>query len=127
LVEQVLPVVLLVCREATKEATQEDLPMNDLVPSEFYVGQNYPNPFKEKTTIKYCVPYKTKVTITIFDSSGSVVERPLAKEQDAGTYEIEFNARASRSGESRSLPKGVYLCEIKAGSYTATKKMALLR
>ena len=101
--------------------------MSDFVPSEFFVGQNYPNPFKEKTTIKYCLPYKTKVTITIFDSSGSVVESSPAREQDAGTYEIEFNACASRSGEKRSLPKGTYLCEIKTGSYTATKKMALLR
>ncbi|MCW8823070.1 MAG: hypothetical protein OQK63_03230, partial [Ignavibacteriaceae bacterium] len=40
----------------------------ELEPSEFSVGQNYPNPFKEKTVIKYCVAYKTRVQITIYNS-----------------------------------------------------------
>ena len=39
----------------------------ELEPSEFSVGQNYPNPFKEKTVIKYCVAYKTRVQITVYE------------------------------------------------------------
>jgi hypothetical protein len=101
--------------------------MNDLVPSEFYVGQNYPNPFKEKTTIKYCVPYKTEVTITISDSNGNVIERALKQEHDAGTYKIDVDAHVGHSGEYRELPKGIYFCHITAGSYSATKKMILIR
>lgn len=101
--------------------------MNDLVPSEFYVGQNYPNPFKERTIIKYCVPRTSEVTITIFDSGGTVVERILHTKQEPGTYEIEFNARVAHSGESRPLPKGIYFCQISAGASSTTKKMILIR
>jgi Secretion system C-terminal sorting domain len=100
---------------------------NDLVPSEFFVGQNYPNPFKEKTSIKYCLPSRMDVTITITDSNGKIIEQSSDKAQDPGTYEVEFNATSNRSGERRSLPKGIYFCQVKAGNYSATKKMALLR
>ena len=40
--------------------------MVDLTPSEFYLSQNYPNPFSDKTTIKFCVAYKGKVKLEIF-------------------------------------------------------------
>ncbi len=49
--------------------------MNELVPSEFYLSQNYPNPFNEKTTIKYCVAYKTRVKLTVCSPEGKEIER----------------------------------------------------
>ncbi len=49
--------------------------MKELVPSEFYLGQNYPNPFKEKTVIKYCVAYKTRVVLTVYNSDDDVIEK----------------------------------------------------
>ena len=64
--------------------------MNDLVPSEFYLSQNYPNPFREKTTIKFCVAYKTKVKLEVFNSEGKLIKKLLDEEKEAGTYEIEF-------------------------------------
>ncbi|MEJ2618408.1 MAG: hypothetical protein P8Z35_25860, partial [Ignavibacteriaceae bacterium] len=64
--------------------------MNNLVPVEFYLGQNYPNPFKEKTTIKYCVAYKTRIKITVFNSKGEIIERLVDEEKEAGTYKLEF-------------------------------------
>lgn len=42
--------------------------MKDLVPDEYYLSQNYPEPFKEKTTIKYCLPENVKVKLELFDS-----------------------------------------------------------
>ena len=65
--------------------------MNELVPSEFYLSQNYPNPFKEKTTIKYCVAYKTRVKLTLCNSEEKRLERLVDEEKQPGTYEIEFS------------------------------------
>lgn len=48
--------------------------MNDLVPTEFFLGQNFPNPFSDKTKIKYCVAYKTKVKLTVLDSEGEIIK-----------------------------------------------------
>ncbi len=108
--------------------------VNELVPSEFYMGQNYPNPFRDKTTIKYCLAYRTKVVITIFNSAGELIEKLVDEEKKAGTYDVEFSVNSSQSGcpssgdsEKQNLAEGVYYYKIKAGSYTAIKQMVLLK
>ena len=70
--------------------------MNDLAPTEFYLGQNYPNPFKDKTIIKYCVAYKTKVKITVFDSQGEMIEK-LVDEEQSETIPLKFRNEHSLS------------------------------
>ena len=95
--------------------------MNDLVPTEFYLFQNYPNPFKEKTTIKYCVAYKTRVKITVFNPSGEMIEKLVDEIKEPGTYKVEFNLAIS----SMQLGKGNYLCRLEAGNYTGNKYMIL--
>jgi hypothetical protein len=129
---------------------------DEMIPLKFHLSQNYPNPFKEKTIIKYCIAYKAEVTITIFNSKGEVIERLLKEKQEAGTYEIEFDAGICHSGLSpqsddespnlsadrQGLPEGTYFYQLKvnipetrlpadeAGSglaFIETKKMILLR
>ena len=102
--------------------------MNNLVPEEFYLGQNYPNPFKEKTTIKYCVAYKTNIKITVFNSKGEIIERLVDEEKEAGTYKLEFPSAEcyqpnDESGEQ--LENGNYLYRLEAGNYTIDKQMKL--
>ncbi|OGU77339.1 MAG: hypothetical protein A2V93_11885 [Ignavibacteria bacterium RBG_16_34_14] len=97
--------------------------MNNLVPSEFYLGQNYPNPFKEKTTIKYCVAYKTKVQITVYNSEGKEIEKLVDEEKNPGTYEVEFQSAVG----SRQLAKGNYFYRLEAGSYSSEKKMQIIK
>jgi len=92
---------------------------NELEPSEFYLSPNYPNPFKEKTVIKYCVAYKTKVQITVYDSEGKEIEKLVNEVKNPGTYELEFNATA--------LPSGAYSYQLKASDYVETKKMILIK
>ena len=92
--------------------------MNELVPSEFYLGQNYPNPFGKRTTIKYCVPIKCRVTITICTTDGAFVERLVDEEKLAGTYEVAW--------QPLDVTAGAYICRMTAGSYTDTKKMLKL-
>ena len=101
--------------------------MDELIPSEFYLSQNYPNPFKDKTSIKYCLPEKTEVRLTLFNSEGGIVKELLCKIQEAGTYEIVL--------ESQDLPDGIYyyrlkVLELKSGNhrhFNETKKMILQR
>jgi hypothetical protein len=112
--------------------------MDELVPSEFYLSQNYPNPFSEKTIIKYCVAYKTKVKIEVFSSEDKIIERLLDEEKEAGTYEIEFSSRHSGSAKSfrpclsgrqvvRNLQSGNYYYRLVAGDYKSEKKMILIK
>jgi hypothetical protein len=87
--------------------------MNELVPSEFYLSQNYPNPFKEKTVIKYCVAYRTRVQLTIYNTAGEEIEKLVDEEQKAGAYKVEFglirqSGRRSLSGLKNTAGQTVH-------------------
>ena len=102
--------------------------MNDLVPTEFYLGQNYPNPFKDKTIIKYCVAYKTRVKITVFNIEGEIIEKLVDEEKEAGTYKSEFPQAANillEDKPDKKLKNGNYLYRLEAGNYTSDKQMKL--
>ena len=99
--------------------------MIDLEPSEFYLSQNYPNPFSDKTTIKFCVAYKTKVKLQVFNPEGEMIETLLDGDKEAGTYEVEFDISICHSGECRNLPEGTYIYRLQAGDYFTTKRMNL--
>ncbi len=95
--------------------------MEEVTPLKFYLSQNYPNPFSEKTTIKYCIGYKTKVVLTVFNAEGDELEKLVDEEQKPGTYEIEFQSAVG----SRQLASGDYFYCLKAGDYSSEKKMVL--
>ncbi len=91
----------------------------DLMPHEFSLYQNYPNPFNPTTTIRYQVPMKSHVNITIYDILGNEVKTLVNKEEQPGSYEVEFNGQ--------NISSGVYFYRITSGSFTQTKKMLLLK
>ncbi|MDO8549090.1 MAG: T9SS type A sorting domain-containing protein [Ignavibacteria bacterium] len=88
-------------------------------PTEYNLAQNYPNPFNPITTIKYQLPKSSFVTLKIYDILGSEVSGLVNEEKPAGNYEVKFDAS--------NLSSGIYFYTIKAGDFTATKKMILLR
>ena len=100
--------------------------MDNFVPSEFYLSQNYPNPFKDRTSIKYCLSERARVELTIFDSNGKRIIELFSKVQKAGTYETIL--------DSQGLQAGVYYYQLKAVDpqsgtrqlFVRTKKMVLL-
>jgi hypothetical protein len=97
--------------------------MDELEPSEFYLAQNYPNPFKEKTVIKYCVADKTRVRITVYDSDGEAIEQLVDEEKQPGTYEVEFSN--CHPCENRNPQEATYFYRLEAGDYSNEKKMQL--
>jgi hypothetical protein len=96
---------------------------SELEPSEFSVGQNYPNPFKGKTIIKYCVAYKTRVKLTIYNEEGVEIEKLVDEEQNPGTYEVIFQSAVG----SRQLAIGNYHYCLEADDYKCEKTMQLLK
>jgi len=107
------------------------------LPNEFELYQNYPNPFNPTTKIKYTIapPNLSKgeavgtsfmkfVKLKIYDILGNEVATLVNKEQLAGSYEVEFDAR---SYGGSSLPSGIYFYQIQAGNFVSTKKFLLLK
>jgi photosystem II stability/assembly factor-like uncharacterized protein len=94
--------------------------MDEVTPTQFFLSQNYPNPFSEKTTIKYCVAYKTRVQIAVYNTEGEEIEKLVDEEKGPGTYEVEFSV--CRSGEGMNLNQGYYFYRMIAGDFTSEKK-----
>lgn len=96
-------------------------------PTEFKLYQNYPNPFNPGTRIRFTIPLSfgegLGVRLLVYDVLGNEVAALVNEYKSAGTYEVEFNP-ASSINHSAS---GVYYYQLKAGNYTETKKMILLR
>jgi len=94
---------------------------SDLESTELYLSPNYPNPFREKTTIKYCVAYETRVQITVYNHDGDVIEKLVDEVKQPGTYVTEFSAVRTHSGEVRNLSPGYYCYYMIAGAFVSDK------
>lgn len=86
--------------------------------------QNYPNPFNPVTTIRYELPEKSFVNITIYDMLGRQVRTLINQTQDAGFKSVIWNAT---NDNGKLVSAGVYLYKIQAGEFVQTKKMLLLK
>ncbi len=85
----------------------------------FELNQNYPNPFSAFTKISYSIPVSGKVVLKVYNAFGSEVMMLVNENKNAGSYEINLNAS--------SLAKGIYTYKIQVGSFTASKKLVLIK
>ncbi|NOY87803.1 MAG: T9SS type A sorting domain-containing protein [FCB group bacterium] len=88
------------------------------VPDKFSLLQNYPNPFNPTTTISFMLPQTNDYELNIFNINGQKVAS-FSGTHEAGLVKIEWDAS--------SVASGVYFYKLNAGSYSATKKMVLLK
>lgn len=89
------------------------------LPTVYVLNQNYPNPFNPTTAISYKLPAVSFVTLKVYDVLGREVVTLVNAKQSPGTYAVQF--------DGSKLASGVYFYRIKAGGYTAGKKMLLLK
>ena len=85
----------------------------------FYLYQNYPQPFNPSTKIKYQIPKPCFVSLKIFDALGTEVATLINEEKMRGTFQIEF--------DGSELTSGVYFYQLIAGDFLETKKMVLIK
>lgn len=88
-------------------------------PESFSLEQNYPNPFNPSTTIRYTLPEKSRVSLTLFNMLGQCLAVLVEGEVEPGSHEVEFDA----SG----LATGVYLYQLRAGAYMETRALMVVR
>ncbi|KAA3661182.1 MAG: T9SS C-terminal target domain-containing protein, partial [Calditrichaeota bacterium] len=96
-----------------------------LIPKDFAVMQNFPNPFNPETTLRFNLPTDGQVRISIFNQLGQKVATPINNEQlPAGYHNLIWQA-TGRSG--KNLPSGLYFARVQFGNDVIVKKMLLLR
>ena len=95
-------------------------------PEVYALEQNYPNPFNPSTTIRFTVggSKAALVTVSIFDVLGREIRNLVAESRAPGDYQVEWGGTDNRG---KSVSSGVYFCRLKAGTFTATRSMMLLR
>jgi photosystem II stability/assembly factor-like uncharacterized protein len=87
--------------------------------NEFSLSQNYPNPFNPTTSLQYTIGSRQFVTLKVYDLLGREIATLVNEEKPAGEYEVEFDGSA--------LTSGIYFYQLKAGEFTETRKMILLK
>ena len=92
---------------------------------DYFLGDNYPNPFNPSTTIQYGLPTQSSVRLVIYNVLGQVVKELVNTEQQAGYQSVVWNANVS---------SGIYFYRLEAVStenpskrFVETKKMSLLK
>ncbi len=89
------------------------------VPATFHLAQNFPNPFNPSTVIRYSLATRGQVLLEVFDVLGRRVAVLVDAMQPAGWHEVRF--------DGSGLSSGTYLCSLRAGGYTESRKLILMR
>lgn len=90
-----------------------------VLPVEFSLGQNHPNPFNPMTTIKFSLPRDSNVVLRVFNVRGQAVQTLISGSMSAGAHEVTWDARQH--------PSGVYFYRIEAPGFQETRKMIMLK
>ncbi|SVE62525.1 uncharacterized protein METZ01_LOCUS515379, partial [marine metagenome] len=96
---------------------------NNNIPERFVLSQNFPNPFNPITTLRYGLPQRSHVTLSIYNMLGIKIAQLVNSTQERGFKSVQWDAKDSMG---RAVSAGVYLYQIQAGEFVQTKKMVLL-
>ncbi len=89
------------------------------VPTEYALGQNFPNPFNPTTTITYALKDAGFVTLKVYNLLGQEVANLVSQRMEVGNYTVNFDAN--------TLPSGIYIYRIEVNDFSAQQKMVLLK
>ena len=107
------------------ETNALSLDENLTIPTQFALHQNYPNPFNPSTQISFDIPDGSElVSLNIYNILGKKVSTLLNNVVNPGKHKIEWNAK---DNEGNPVASGIYFYELSSSSFTARKKMLLIR
>jgi hypothetical protein len=95
-----------------------------LTPLEYALEQNYPNPFNPTTTIRYSLKQQSSVQVELFNVLGQRIRTLVRDQQPAGVYRVTWDGTDDAGVQVSS---GMYIVRLRAGEFTASKKVMLLR
>lgn len=99
--------------------TGTGIPLPPDLPETYTLEQNYPNPFTSHTTIRFGIPAPAHVILDVYDLTGRHFATIIQQEMSPGWHEAILDASA--------FPSGLYIYQLRAGHYTASRKMLLIR
>jgi parallel beta-helix repeat protein len=97
---------------------------SELVPDDYCLKQNFPNPFNPSTTIRYGLPEESNVSLVIYDVRGQVLQTLESGRQSAGWYDVIWNGDIADGSPSST---GIYFARLVVEDYTQVVKMLYLK
>ena len=94
-------------------------PISSTASPESYSLAAYPNPFNPTTTLEFSLPEAARVVLKVYDIAGREVADLVNRSYEAGQFKAVFDAS--------SLPTGIYLARLEAGSFSASSKLLLIK
>jgi len=91
----------------------------EVLPSEFSLSQNFPNPFNPATRMSFTVPSEADVRLSVWDMSGRRIANLIQGRMSPGHYEVEWNAIG--------VSAGVYIFTLDAAGNHIVTKGVLIR
>jgi hypothetical protein len=100
---------------------------NEIIPSEFFLEQNYPNPVNSFTTIRYRLPKSSFITLDLYNLLGEKIASLVREFKPAGVHTAKFDFENSISGNKRILSSGVYFYRLSSDFGVLVKSMAYVK
>jgi hypothetical protein len=95
-----------------------------VLPANFELSQNVPNPFNPITKISFRIPGQSRVVLTVYDVLGREVRNLLDETRSEGIHDVYWDGR---DNAGRRVGSGLYLYRLQSGTNIQTKKMMLLQ
>ena len=118
------------CADTNFVTKVEDVYSVSTLPVKYYLHQNYPNPFNPNTIIKFDLPARSQVEVSIYDVNGKLVKKLINDQKEAGYHSVKWNGT---DAYGRKVSSGIYFYRISAknlrngSEFIQTKKMVLLK
>jgi hypothetical protein len=113
-----MPIVSIIC------VGIEEIELPSTRPELTGLYQNTPNPFKDKTEIRYTLQERASVTLGVFDISGQRIKSLVNGFMDNGVYSVIWDGK-----DERGIPvsSGIYFYRLTAGELKITNKLIYLK
>ena len=96
-----------------------------IIPKDYVLQQNFPNPFNPATTIRYGLPKESDVTLCVYNVIGEEVSTLIDNEKrTAGYHAVVWDGR---NDQGRLVSNGIYIYRLRSGSHTMVKKMVFVK
>jgi hypothetical protein len=108
----------------SSEATLAVNDKSDVLPKEFALHNNYPNPFNPNTTIRFDLPKASDVSIIIYNVLGQKIRTLDKSQMNPGYHSMIWNATNDYGVQ---VSAGMYFYQLRTSEFVKTKKMILLK
>jgi beta-glucanase (GH16 family) len=113
-----------VYQEVPASANEDE---GNILPIQYKLENNFPNPFNPETEIGYQLSANSFVTLKVYDILGNEVTTLVNEEKPLGKYSVKFDTTNNNQLTTNSFPSGIYYYTLTAGTFRDTKKMVFLK